>query len=233
MSIRIPRFPYCDLRDDRPRREMAHKRLTEICDTAAVYRRRFCDLFGVFDALLAVQHGLPDGVYFIPDDRHFIAERGFMKGVEAFCDFSKEPIVFMREYIWDDLHGERTGCAKRRHAFEVIAHELGHVHLPSHKRKLNARAKKASLSMVRAAHNKDPGNREDSLALRARNLDLEEEADCFQYACLVPVTELDGSLSIMQLSDQYDVTKRTAYEAAMLAKDYRRALFLEQLKSGK
>lgn len=229
MSVRIPKFPYSNLRDDRPRRRMGDERVIEICEVAAAFRRPYCDLLGVFDALLALQRGLPTGVHFMPDDKQFIS----MEGVEAFCDFSGATVVFMRETIWIDLHIGKHGCAKRRHAFEVIAHELGHLRLPSHKRKLNARARKATLSMVRAAHNNYPGNREDPLALKARNLDLEEEADCFQYACLVPVTELDGSLSITQLSHQYDVTKRTAYEAAMLAKDYQRALFLEQLKSEK
>jgi hypothetical protein len=91
--------------------------------------------------------------------------------------------------------------------------------------------------MVRAAHNKDPGNREDSLALRARNLDLEEEADCFQYACLVPVTELDGSLSIMQLSDQYDVTKKNRLRGGYARKGLSaslvpRAVEIRKMKGG-
>jgi hypothetical protein len=64
---------------------------------------------------------------------------------------------------------------------------------------------------------------EDKFNLRTRNHDLEQEADYFGYALLVPIRWVDGTMSICDISSIFDVSNAVAYEAALLAKDYHRS----------
>ena len=229
MITPFPHFPFSHIRDYRKKPQFSQERLITIVDLATEERNKISDLVGyvsVLDALIR----LPKGVYWSADDRYFLTLNGYMDGVEAYCDFHQGSNLYLREFIIFAL-SENATKQDRWDARGVVAHELGHLSPLNHRHKLIARTKSVDSSTSRrAAHDRKEGAFEDKLARKARNLDLEEEADCYSYAFLVPVTELNGTESFNDISAWYDVSPELAYNAAMLAKDYQRATFLRDAK---
>ena len=230
MRVPFPRSPYSNIRDDRSRRTMTRERLIQVVDRAEECRSKIADLIGQACMADALQRLLPPKAFWTADDVLFDVNGGSMSGVQAFCDFADGTMMVLRERIWVNLFNDYE-TALRQDSRETIAHEFGHVLLKSHKRKLAARAKNSGFSTdKRAAFDQNENWNGSFETSKARNLDLEEEANCFAFALLEPVKTLDGKLTINEVGGLYDVSTRVAYEAALLAKDYHRATFIRNAR---
>lgn len=226
-------LPYMELRDDRHSSLIKRARKRSIIERASDFSAEGADLLGVVDALDFLQRRFPlDKADWQPNEQVFIDYHGNQICADAFWDFSrKKPRLYMRESVFSGLFSEVPRCENRRKSKNTIFHEFGHLRLTSHRRKINARARKSGLeTSKRAAQSTAQVDWTDPIVIKARNLDLEEEANCFSYAAQVPVTKLDGSLSVVQISEEFDVTLEVAYNAALLAKDYQRAKLLNKIK---
>lgn len=227
MTISLPVFPYADLRDARSKRIGSRQSLVEVVEHATGLRKLSQDLSSFVCVLDLLQRHLPPNTSWKADDRHFKTPNGYMDRIEAYCDFSGPTELRIREFVWDDLFSRTPNCSRRQNARETIAHEFGHLRIPGHKRKVLARSRRSGFTTSqRAARDRGLDDLADISQFSERNLDLEEEADWFAYALLVPVTYLDGKQTIKELSQLYDVSERVAYHAALLSKDYHRSKFV-------
>lgn len=210
---------------------MSAERLVYIVEKAAQKRLNRASINQAICGLDSLQYNLPDGIPINPCDEVFRVNGTFLKDIPAYCDFDGDTVLEMREYIWDDLFHAHITSNKKQEADEVVHHELGHLWLEDHKRKVIARARKSGFgSSKRAAKDHSLGEF-TKFSIKHRNADLEEEADYFGWAMQVPVSYLDGRLSIKQIAEKYFVSNRVAYLSAMMAKDYHRALALIKHKN--
>lgn len=140
--------------------------------------------------------------------------------IRAICDFSSGSHIYLRPEILDALTSAKGETYQN--AAKVICHEVGHACIPAHKN----RVVKWNNCGVQMSHAVAFGNSYSNEFQRELKK-TEDEADIFMLALLVPIRELDGSLSLEQLARRYNVCIQTAYEADLLCKDYNRQEMLK------
>ncbi|MDF0602550.1 hypothetical protein P1J78_17565 [Psychromarinibacter sp. C21-152] len=126
--MRLPRFPYQELMDRRPKRIMSRSRVVEIVDAASYLREKIARVEAPVDALDVLQYHFPEGANWIPDDQYFELRNGSMMDVPAFCDFADSiTMLYIKESVWIALNSHDPIDPARIDANECIGHELGHI----------------------------------------------------------------------------------------------------------
>lgn len=160
--------------------------------------------------------------------------KGMRREIEGLFDCKEGIHIFLREELGDYIYGPQVaGDRVQQHMKMVTTHECGHA-ISGHALELRKRNSKRQSDKddFRLAHNSRVlRGREDWVRAHQhiKHGDLEEEADIVSLSLQVPILEIDGYLdldvkdAIEQMQTRYDVLDWVAYNAALLAKSYRRA----------
>jgi hypothetical protein len=183
-------------------RAITFTRQEKIMEEAATVRRRFTSDRAPIDISRLLEGGFrsqfPTFDWIVGSDDKFEG----LDDAEAYVDFSKEPLMVLREATYEDLYyAEGVRAVQVRF---ILAHEFGHWMLHQKSKKLLTRKTIGSTDQYK------------------NNPRLEAEANIFAGSLLVPTTSVAANMDANTIALRYNTSQAVAEHCVMECQDYRR-----------